>query len=163
MAAWSECAACAWIRRRPWKQAAIAGLGGFIAIALLAAARDATKLGLLIPPFGASCVLAFGFPSSPFARPKSLIGGHLIAAMVGLLSVSVFGGGVLGASMGVGMAIAAMMLTDTVHPPAGANPVLVAIMQPGLSFLVVPVLLGAASIVVVSMIYAASVARIERR
>ena len=56
-----------------------------------------------------------------------------------------------------------MMLTDTVHPPAGANPIVVALTQPGVSFLVVPVLLGATLIVTVSRIYAAGVARIERR
>jgi CBS-domain-containing membrane protein len=74
-----------------------------------------------------------------------------------------FGYGLLGASIGVGLAIAAMMLTDTVHPPAGANPIVVALTQPGVSFLVVPVLLGATLIVTVSRIYAAGVARIERR
>ena len=155
--------AWAWLKDRPWRKAALAGLGGFAAIALLAAVRDMTELGLLMPPFGASCVLAFGFPSRPFAQPKRLIGGHLIAAMAGLLSVSMFGYGLLGASIGVGLAIAAMMLTDTVHPPAGANPIVVALTQPGVSFLVVPVLLGATLIVTVSRIYAAGVARIERR
>lgn len=92
--------AWAWLKDRPWRKAALAGLGGFAAIALLAAVRDMTELGLLMPPFGASCVLAFGFPSSPFAQPKRLIGGHLIAAMAGLLSASMFGYGLLGIHRG---------------------------------------------------------------
>ena len=54
--------AWAWLKDRPWRKAALAGLGGFAAIALLAAVRDMTELGLLMPPFGASCVLPLVFP-----------------------------------------------------------------------------------------------------
>lgn len=136
-----------------WKSAIYAGLGGAIAIALLAQIGDLTELHLLIPPFGASCVLAFGFPSSPFARMRNIIGGHFISALVGLAACAVFGAGILGVSVGVGLAISSMMLTDTVHPPAGANPVVVALTQPQISFLIFPVLVGAAAIVILSALF----------
>lgn len=138
---------------RPWIAAMLAGFGGFLTIGVLAMARDVSALPLLIPPFGASCVLAFGYPASPFAQPKNIIGGHLVAAAMGLLACAIFGHGVTGIAAGVGLAITAMMLTDTTHPPAGANPVVVAVLHADLSFLLTPVLVGATTIVLLSLTY----------
>lgn len=138
---------------RPWRHAVLAGLGGAIMIGVLAVANDFHTLLLLIPPYGASCVLVFGVPASPFARPRNVIGGHFISAAFGLLAVSVFGVGALGIAVGVGMAIASMIVTDTVHPPAGANPIVVAIVNPGWSFLLAPVLIGTAAIVIIGWFY----------
>jgi CBS-domain-containing membrane protein len=143
----------AWIAGRPWRAAVLAGLGGFLTIGILATANAAGALPLLIAPFGASCVLVFGVPASPFARPRNVIGGHLITALMGLSAVSVLGAGPAGIAVGVGLAIAAMMVTDTVHPPAGANPIVVALTLPGWSFLVFPVLFGAMVIVGIGLIY----------
>lgn len=140
-------------KTRPWVAALLAGFGGFIAIFVLAIARDVSALPLLIPPFGASCVLAFGYPASPFAQPKNIIGGHLVAAVMGLAACAVFGYGAIGIAAGVGLAITAMMLTDTTHPPAGANPVVVAVLHADLSFLLTPVLAGAMTIVLLSLVY----------
>ncbi|AHB48369.1 membrane protein [Hyphomicrobium nitrativorans NL23] len=142
-----------WVAALPWRQAALAGIGGALAIGLLAVMNATETLPLLIPPFGASCVLVFGVSASPFARPRNVIGGHVISAAVGLVAVSAFGGGVLGVAAGVGLAIAAMILSDTVHPPAGANPIVVALSGAGWPFLIAPVLIGAATIVVCGWIY----------
>jgi CBS-domain-containing membrane protein len=143
----------AWIKDRPWTNAALAGFGGFLAIAALAYTRDVTAFPFIIPPFGATCVLAFGFPQSPFARSQNIIGGHLLAAIMGFVATSLCGFGVFGIAVGVGLAITVMMLTDTVHPPAGANPIVVALLHPGWSFLLVPVLAGATAIVIVAKLY----------
>src|SRR5690606_20970017 len=118
------------VKSRPWRNALLAGLGGAITIASLATLHLSKLAILLIPPFGASCVLVFGAPASPFARPRNVIGGHMVSALMGLIAVAVFGPGIVGMALGVGLAITAMMLTDTVHPPAGASPIVVAFMQP---------------------------------
>jgi CBS-domain-containing membrane protein len=97
----------------PWLGALMAGLGGALAIGVLAAVQAVEHLPVLIPPFGA-------------ARPRNVIGGHVISAAMGLGAVMVLGTGPLRMGAGVGLAIAAMLLTDTVHPPAGANPIVVA-------------------------------------
>lgn len=141
-----------WIAERPWRAAALAGLGGFLAIEVLATADASGPVPLLIAPFGASCVLVFGVPASPFARPRNVIGGHLVTAVMGLASIAVLGPGPLGIAAGVGLAIAAMMVTDTLHPPAGANPIVVALTHAGWSFLAAPVLVGAAAIVALGLI-----------
>ena len=62
-----------WLKQRPWRASVLAGIGGFLIIGALALVRDVTALPLIIPPFGASCVLVFGAPTSPFARPKNVI------------------------------------------------------------------------------------------
>jgi CBS-domain-containing membrane protein len=54
--------------------------------------------------------------------------------------------------LAVGSAIAAMMLTKTTHPPAGADPIVVILAGSGWSFLVTPVLLGSVLIVVIAII-----------
>lgn len=138
----------AWLKARPWQAALLAGFGGFLTIGMLAAVTATDALSLLIAPFGASCVLVFGIPASPFARPRNVIGGHLVTALVGLVAVSLFGPGPLGIAVGVGLAIAAMMVTDT-----GANPIVVALSHASWSFLAAPVLLGTVAIVATGLVY----------
>jgi CBS-domain-containing membrane protein len=59
----------------------------------------------------------------------------------------------LGIALGVGLAIAAMMLTDTMHPPAGANPIVVAFTHASWMFVAAPVLIGAVTIVALGAAY----------
>lgn len=145
--------ALAFLAELPWRNALLAGLGGALTIGVLAAANAMATLALLIPPFGASCVLVFGVPQSPFARPRNVIGGHLVSALMGLIAVALLGAGPLGMAAGVGLSIAAMMLSDTVHPPAGANPIVVALHGAGWPFLVTPVLAGAVAIVLLGLAF----------
>jgi CBS-domain-containing membrane protein len=56
-------------------------------------------------------------------------------------------------ALSVGTAIALMMLTRTVHPPAGSNPVIVFLTQPSWSFLLFPTLVGTLILVAVALIY----------
>lgn len=83
----------------------IAGLGGFGVIFLLAEVTARFEAGLLIAPFGASCVLVFGLPQSPLAQPRSVIGGHVVSTVMGLLVFSFLGSTALAFGLGVGLAI----------------------------------------------------------
>jgi CBS-domain-containing membrane protein len=56
-------------------------------------------------------------------------------------------------ALAAGTAIAVMMVTRTVHPPAGSNPVIVFLSQPGWSFVVFPTLAGALVLVIVALVY----------
>ena len=128
-------------------------LSGTLAIGLLGWLGSASGLPLLIAPFGASCVLLFAVPDSPLAQPRNLIGGHLVAATVGLAVSIMLGPGIWHAGLAVGIAIAAMELSGTVHPPAGADPLV--IMLGGttkLSFLVAPILSGVAILLIVALL-----------
>lgn len=129
------------------------GLGGAICIAVLLLLGELSHLALIIPPFGASCVLAFGLPDSPLAQPRNIIGGHVVTALAGLVCLSLFGPEPWVMALAVGLGISAMQLTGTVHPPAGANPIVVIFAGAGWSFLLTPVLLGAVLIVAIAFVY----------
>ena len=72
---------------------------------------------LLIAPMGASAVLLFAVPTSPLAQPWSIIGGNTIAALIGVTCAHYVGDPVLAAALAVGLAIAAMMALQCLHPP----------------------------------------------
>ncbi|HZC18028.1 MAG TPA: HPP family protein, partial [Caulobacteraceae bacterium] len=121
-----------------WRTALVSGLGGTLAIFILAEASDLAHAALLIAPFGASCVLVFALPQSPLAQPRNVIGGHLISAVVGLAAYALLGAHPWSFAIGVGLAIAAMQITGTVHPPAGADPIVVILAKAGWLFLLSP-------------------------
>jgi CBS-domain-containing membrane protein len=50
-------------------------------------------------------------------------------------------------ALGVGLAMAAMLLTGTVHPPAGADPIVVILASASWPFLFMPVLVGMVGVV----------------
>ena len=135
------------------KVVALAWLGGFLAIAGVAALTDLLSVALVLGSFGATCVLVFGYPDVPFSQPRNVIAGHAISSLVGLVFLAAFGPHWWAVALAVGTAIALMMLTRTVHPPAGSNPVIVFLTQPSWSFLVFPTLVGALVLVAVALIY----------
>lgn len=101
-------------------------------------------------PFGASCVLAFGMPDSLLAQPRNIIGGHVIATLVGLAMLHTLGDSWWSAALAVGLALATMQQTRTLHAPAGANPLVVIASHAPLSFVITPVLAGSLVIVAVA-------------
>lgn len=125
-----------------------AGVGAFLAIGLLALVDSTlSNVALLMAPFGASVVLVFGVPDSPLAQPKNVILGHFITAFVGVLFAQWFGASPVMLALATGVAVSAMLMTKTTHPPAGANPLLIMLSGQSWDFLVAPVLLGALFIV----------------
>ncbi len=98
-------------------------------------------------PFGATAVLVFGGPSSPLAQPKNVIFGHLITAFVGVFFTQYIGVSPVTLALATGIAVSAMLMTKTTHPPAGANPLLIMLSGQSWGFLITPVLLGAILIV----------------
>ena len=139
--------------RPSYRVIAIAWLGGFLAIATVAVLGDWLSLALVLGSFGASCVLVFGYPDLPFSQPRNVVIGHFLSSLVGLVFLTAFGAHWWSLAFAVGTAIAVMMLTRTVHPPAGSNPVIVFLAQPAWSFLWYPTLAGALLMVAVALIY----------
>ncbi len=122
---------------------AVAGLGAAIAIGAMEWFSISENFPLAIIPFATSIVLVIGSPDAEPAQPRALIGGHIISTLVGLAVLKVTGPGVIAAAAGVGLAVLAMYLTGTFHPPAGINPLLVISNNLPWTFLVAPVLAGA--------------------
>lgn len=75
---------------------------------------------LIVAPMGASAVLLFAVPASPLAQPWPIIGGNTISAFMGVLAAHFIPDPVMAIGVGVSLAIAAMSLTRSLHPPGGA-------------------------------------------
>lgn len=132
--------------------AAMGFLGGFITIYLLATLTSLSSNMWLMAPFGASCVLAFCVWDAPLSQPRNIIGGHFISTLIGLIAFHVFGQDTWVISLGVGLAIALMVLTKTTHPPAGADPIVVILAGSSWDFLLFPTLFGSIVVVVAALI-----------
>lgn len=138
---------------REWKQAFVAGLGGFVLVSSLAEATDAFRIALLIAPFGASSVLVFAAPASPFSQPRNVILGHLISSAVGIATLLLCCDGPVALGISVALCIVLMILTNTVHPPAGADPIVIIASGASWHFLVAPALMGSIAIVAFAFLF----------
>src|SRR3981189_532344 len=121
---------------------AVAGLGAAIAIGAMEWFSRASHYPLVIIPFATSIALVIGSPEAEPAQPRALIGGHIVATLAGLAVLHLTGPSAWAAAAAVGLAILAMYVTGTFHPPAGINPLLVVSGNLPWSFLFVPVLAG---------------------
>ena len=132
----------------------ISAFGAFLCISILAYLNSFDESNLwLIPPFGASMVLVMAVHESPLAHPKNILFGHILAALSGVLIFSLLGSSFISLGLAVGLAIFLMMVTKTVHPPAGANPIIAILGAKGIGFILMPVALGASFIVLFAIIY----------
>ena len=140
---------------------AVAALGGALAIIVLGIFGLVLENAVLLGSLGATCVLLFGFPDAPFSQPRNIVLGHVISSLIGLSLVSIFGYHVWVLALALALAIATMMFTRTVHPPAGSNPVIIFLLHPSWSFLIFPTLIGALLVVIVGL-FNLNVARSEK-
>ncbi|WP_199267546.1 HPP family protein [Rhodococcus sp. JT-3] len=138
----------------------VSGLGGCGAIFLLAQAEASLQILFLVAPFGATCVLLFALPQSPLARPRNVVGGHVLSSLIGVGVLTAMGPRPLTLGIGVGIAIVAMMLTDTVHPPAGADPILIITAGASWSYLLTPIFVGSVVLVALAWCYHRFVSRL---
>ncbi|MGL4582622.1 MAG: HPP family protein [Flavobacterium sp.] len=135
------------------KHSIYSGIGGMLAIGVIAFMTKELEMPLVMAPFGATCVLAFGVPDSPLAQPRNIIGGHLLASVVGLLCLTFLGTEWYSLAIGVGVAIGLMLVTKTTHPPAGADPLVIILGGASWSFIINPVLTGAVIITVIALLF----------
>ncbi|BGO96864.1 hypothetical protein NBRC10513v2_000803 [Rhodotorula toruloides] len=108
---------------------------------------------LTVGSFGATAVLLYAVPEAPLSQPRNLVGGHVISAIVGAVISQLFAlsnrftrdEAVLdntvaaigswhsltpvSAALSVGLAVFAMQITGTIHPPGGATALIAAYHQ----------------------------------
>lgn len=137
-----------------YKNIIISVVGAFLCMFLIAYFNSIDAKNLwLIPPFGASLVLVMAVHDSPLASPRNVFFGHILSASSGVLMFYFLGESPLAISAGLALAISLMMLTKTVHPPAGANPVIAILGAKTFEFVIMPVAIGASFIVIFALIY----------
>jgi CBS domain-containing membrane protein len=109
-----------------WRDALRAAIGALLGIAFTGLAARFLTTGtfslvpLLIAPIGASAVLVFAIPASPLAQPRAVIGGNVIAAVVGVGCALFIPAQGIAAPAAVALAILAMGVLGCLHPPGGA-------------------------------------------
>jgi len=128
-------------------------IGATIAIGLVALIANIVNEPILMAPLGASAVLAFGVPDSPLAQPRNIIGGHIVSALVGLIFLALFGDSWWVMGPAVASAIAAMQILGVVHPPAGANPLIVLAVNASWDYILLPVALSAVLLSIFAVIF----------
>ncbi|MDB5500265.1 MAG: hypothetical protein JWR89_167 [Tardiphaga sp.] len=152
---WLAAAATA-IRRNNHRNAlagAVAGVGAALAIGAMEWFSAIAHYSLAIIPFATSIVLVIGSPEADAAQPRALVGGHIVSTLVGLLVLKLAGPHGWAAAMAVGLAVLAMYVTGTFHPPAGINPLLVVANNLPWTFLIAPVLAGALLLTAFALIW----------
>lgn len=131
-------------------------IGGTLSIFVLLQLGTLTGNLWIMAPFGASCVLLYAVAQSPLAQPRNIILGHCIAALIGLVFLKLFSVTMFSIALSVGCAIALMQIFNCVHPPAGANPLVILLSANTFHydwhFLLFPVLSGAIVLVLIALI-----------
>lgn len=138
---------------RRWSAILAGATGGAVAIGAMEWFSAFSEFPLASIPFATSIVLVMGSADAAPAQPRALLGGHLVSALVGLLVLQVTGPEAWAAAFAVGLAIVAMHVTRTFHPPAGINPLLIVVNAMPWTFLVVPVAAGALLLVAFAWIW----------
>jgi CBS-domain-containing membrane protein len=149
------------IDRRVWFAVLAGAVGGALAVAAMEAFAARSAIPLMAVPFGTSIVLVLGSPDVDAAQPRALIGGHLVATLVGLAVVKLAGPEPWAAALAVGLAMVAMHATGTFHPPAGIDPLLVVVNNMSWSFLLLPVAAGALMLAMFAYVWHLAVRRYD--
>ncbi len=116
-------------------------VNGLIAIGAMAFVAFVTGEPFVFPSLGPTAFLLFYTPLLPAASPRNTLGGHLIGAAAGYLSLVIFGltdaapalatevtGGRIGAAaLSLGLTSGAMVWARVPHPPAGATTLIVSL------------------------------------
>ena len=132
----------------------ISSLGAFLCIFLIAYFNSVDETNIwLIPPFGASLVLVMAVHESPLAQPRNVFFGHILSASSGVFLFYLLGNSPISISLALSLAIILMMITKTIHPPAGANPIIAILGAKSFEFVIMPVATGALFIVIFAFVY----------
>lgn len=136
-------------------------LSRIVWITLGISAGISLSLAIVSPPaspfflasLGGSAVFLFGLTRAPAAQPRALLGGHLGGALVGIACYQFFGDALWVYALAQALALLLMLLTRSVHPPAGANPVIMVYSHATWAALWQPVLLGVGALAAVAMVW----------
>jgi hypothetical protein len=100
-------------------------------LAVWSGSRSPRVFPLVVIPFATSIVLVIGSPEAEPAQPRALVGGHIVATLVGLAMLRLTGPHAWAAAVAVGLAIIVAMYATGRFSSAGRG-----FQQPSLVILV---------------------------
>ena len=112
----------------------------------------------LVGSFGASAVVLYAIPSSPFAQPRNLILGHTISAVAGVSCAILLKDYIaLAAAAAVSISIMLMHLSRSLHPPGGATALIAVIggnniHELGYTYVATPIGIGAILLLLIALV-----------
>lgn len=124
-----------------------------IAMALVLLLTSERFSPLILAPIGGSAVYLFALTDSDESQPRALFGGHLGSTVIGILCFWLFGDAIWVSVIAVVAAMAFMMITRTIHPSAGANPLIMVHHHAGIFSLVQPVGVGVITLILVAILW----------
>ena len=135
-------------------QSTLAGLFSAITLAVLTLLTYKTELGIfIITSFGSSMVLLFAYPENTFSQPKNIFFGHLLTSFVGIIFLYIVPLPVYFLiPLAVGLSVTLMILMNVVHPPAGANPIIVIIGSVSIDYIINPIIIGSFIILIFGVV-----------
>lgn len=146
-------------------RSATGALLGILFTGLLAAeAMGPAEAAWLMAPMGASAVLLFGVPGSPLAQPWSVLGGNVVAAVIGVTCARFVSDVVVASALAIFFAIGAMFALRCLHPPSGAIALTAVLGGPqvhaaGYAFVLAPVALNSVLMLAAAILYNKAVGR----
>ena len=93
------------------------------------------------------------FTKALWLTQKTFFFGHILSALSGVIVFTFMGFSPISVGLGVALAIFLMIITKTIHPPAGANPIIAILGAKEIGFIIMPVAAGALFIVLFAIIY----------
>ena len=136
------------------KKPVIAAIFSTLTIGVLSLLTYKTPYGLfLFDSCGSTMVLLYGYPESPFAKPKNIFFGHFLTSLVGVIFVNfvplpIF----IIIPVAVGIGVGLMIILNVTHPPAGGNPIIVIMGSVSFEYLISPVISGSIIVIVFGII-----------
>ncbi|MDR3563728.1 MAG: HPP family protein [Negativicutes bacterium] len=127
-------------------------IGCFVGIGIVTFLAFHKGVPVLVASLGASACLLYGAPSVPFAQPRNAIAGHIMAAFIGVACYQLLGSYWYSAALSVGLAVSMMVLTRTIHPPAGATALIAVISKQDWLFPLAPVGIGISILIVIAIL-----------
>ena len=128
-------------------------IGATIAIALALWVVGNRTSPFLLFSLGGSTVFLFALTDTESAQPRALFGGHLGGAVIGIVCYQILGDGLWVSVAAVVLSMVFMIVTRTIHPPAGANPLIMVHHHAGIFSLVNPVGVGVSTLFLVAVLW----------
>lgn len=127
-------------------------IGSFIAICLALLITKANS-PLLLASLGGTTLFLFALTTAPAAQPRAVFGAHLISSLIGILAYKLFGDAFWVYVFALVVTIAILLFARCVHPPAGANPLIMIQAHASFFHLGVTVMAGVTVIFITAIVW----------
>lgn len=113
---------------------------------------------LMVTSMSASAVLLFAVPHGPMSQPWSVLGGHVVSALIGVTAAGWIESTVVASALAVSLSILAMHYLNCLHPPGGATALVAvlggsAVQEMGYIYILSPVLSNALILLTVAVLF----------